>query len=167
MCWCLSIIELKNARWNNEAVILSCKSDGCIVQLTYAAELVRVQIQRLTMYPKLPFRACIVLQKNAKHAVLTNCQILQMHFRITWLESQYWPLATSEKKRDSTRLCFVVIITFNEPTKTTQIKKLYRKISTFQSSKLLKQILQTQTVVFHQNLNILCLILANVNSSAC
>jgi hypothetical protein len=49
-------------------VMLSCKSDGCTVQLTYAAELVRVQIQRLTMYPKLSFRAYFALQKKTKYS---------------------------------------------------------------------------------------------------
>lgn len=149
--------------------MLSCKSDGCTVQL-YIRCRAGTSTHRLTLYPKLSFRAYITLKTKVKNSVLTNCQILHMHFRTTWLESKYWPLATSEKKHDSTRFffCFVVIITFNEPTKTMEIKNVYRKISpTFQSRKLLKQILQTQSVAFHQNLGILCLILANMSNSGC
>ena len=55
-----------------KALMLSCKSDGCTVQLTYAAELVRVQIQHLTAYPKLSFRAYIALQKKKKSQILTH-----------------------------------------------------------------------------------------------
>jgi len=147
--------------------MLSCKSDGCTVQITYAAELVRIQIQRLTMYPKLSFGFNIALKKS-------NIRFLQNAKSCTRISAQpdlkasigHWRLRKiNMTQRDFSLLSIVVIITFNEPTKTTRIKILYRKISTFQSSKVLRQILQTQTVAFHQNLGILCLILGNMNSA--
>jgi hypothetical protein len=78
------------------------------------------------------------LQKKTKYSYKMPNPANAFPHNLTWKPVLAIGDFGKETWLNETFLCFDVIITFKESTKTMQIKQLYRKTSTFKSSKLLK-----------------------------